>query len=110
MSETYQGGRTGGVAGLVTRPHEHGLHLVPGEVTGIQVGANHGAQESLVILELCGDRLLLRPRVGALLHGRQDTRLLALWHTPESHGCNNQRNPLVKQTIQKNNLEELDYL
>lgn len=99
MSETYQGRRAGGVAGLVTRPHEHGLHLVPGEVTGIQVGANHGAQESLVILELRGDRLLLRPRVGALLHGRQDTCLLSLRHSPESHSCNNQRNPLVKKTV-----------
>lgn len=105
MNETYQGGRTGGVAGLVTRSHEHGLHLVPGEVTGIQVGANHGAQESLVILELRGDRLLLRPRVGTLLHGRQDTRLLALRHSPESHGCNNKRNPIVNKTIQKPSLK-----
>lgn len=90
MSETHQSGRAGGVAGLIPSPHEHGLHLVSGKVTGVQVGSNHGAEKSLVILELCGDRLLLRPGVGALLHGGQDTRLLTLRHSPESHGCNKQ--------------------
>lgn len=64
----------------------HGRHLVPGEVTGVHVGADDGGGDAGVILQLCQDGPLLGLGVDAL-HGGQDLGLLALRHTPEAHSC-----------------------
>lgn len=85
---THQCRRAGDVARVVPGADQHWLNLVAGELTGVQVRADHGGNKPLVILELRGDRLLLRPRVGALLHRSQNPSLLALRDPAESHSCN----------------------
>lgn len=49
---THQCGRALCVAWVVAGMLEHRRHLVPGEVTGIHVGADDGSGDAGVILQL----------------------------------------------------------
>jgi len=84
----YQGRRAGGVVGSLASSGKDRGHLVPREVTCIQMGTHHGRKKTLLILQFGCYRLLLGTAVGTLLHGGQNPGLLAFGHTAESHRCN----------------------
>lgn len=94
---THQSWGAVGVGGLFPGARQHGLDLVPGEVAGVEVRTHDGSQESLVILELGGHRLLLGPGVGALLHGGEDARLLPLGYSAEPDSCNREEIEIVER-------------